>query len=149
MHTWQTYFVIFYAIFSLAGALLGYDRSKKGKTYVNDGIFNLIGAFVWADATVFGLFWVLACGVVLFLHSWILFLLLLSVFWLVRSVGETIYWFNQQFSTINRSIPENFYIYRIFGDDSVWFVWQIFWQCVSVVTLITTVLMFKIWLGTM
>ncbi len=149
MSTWHTYFVIAYGIFSLVGALLGYYQSKRGRTYSNDGIFNLIGAFVWADATVFGLFWVFACVAVLFLNSWTLFLLLLSVFWLVRSIGETIYWFNQQFSTVHRSNPENFYIYRIFGDDSVWFVWQIFWQCVTVVTLITTVLMFKIWLGSM
>jgi hypothetical protein len=148
MNTWQLNFITAYAVFSIIGAGFGYYFSKKGKTYQNDGIFNLIGAFVWADATVFGIFWAIASAVTMYLNSWKLFLLLLSAFWLVRSVGETVYWFNQQFSTVHRSNPENFFIYRIFGDDSVWFVWQIFWQCVSVVTLITTVLMFKIWLAT-
>jgi hypothetical protein len=147
MTTWQNYLLIAYAIFSFTGFLKGLDESKNKKNaYGMDGIFNLNGAFVWADEVVFGLFWTAASLVTLFLNDWILFLLLQSAFWLIRSIGETIYWFLQQFSTINRNPPEKFLIYKIFKNDSVWFVFQIGWQCLTVISLIATIYLSHLWL---
>jgi len=47
--------------------------------------------FVWGDAVIFGLFWTVALIVAWVLKDWYLFLLIVSVFWVVRSLGETIY----------------------------------------------------------
>ena len=84
--------------------------------------------------------------VVIILNDWILFLLILSVFWLVRSLGETIYWLNQQFSKINRNPPKKFWTFKFFPQDSLWFIHQIFWQCIAVISIIFTIYFAKIWL---
>jgi hypothetical protein len=149
MANWQTYFISIFGVFSFIGFVKGFLESKKHKAYHSGWIFNLIGAFVWADAVVFGLFWTLISITCLILNNWILFLLIYSVFWLVRSIGETIYWFLQQFSTINRCPPENYKIHKIFKNDSVWFVFQIFWQCATVVTIITSIYLAHFWISSL
>jgi hypothetical protein len=148
MQLWQKVIILVYAFFSLFGLVKGYLETKNKKNAYGDSlILYLIGAFVWADAVVFGIFWIFVSVTVLLLDSWALFLLIISVFWLVRSVGETIYWFNQQFSKINRNPPENYLIYKIFQNDSVWFVYQIFWQCMTVVSIVASIYFAKLWLG--
>lgn len=147
MLLWQKIFIGFYGILALTGFVKGYIQcKKKNNVFGLANIYNLIGAFVWGDAVVFGLFWALVCLSVLILNDWILFLLFVSVFWLIRSFGETTYWFNQQFSNLKRNPPENFWFFKIFKNDSVWFINQIFWQCIAVVTVITTIYLTKIWL---
>jgi hypothetical protein len=108
--------------------------------------FNLTGGFVWADLIVFGPFWFLTTLIILILQDWVLFLLLISVFWAVRSLGETIYWFNQQFSKVNRNPPGKFWLYKHIPNDSIWFIFQIFWQCITVVSIIFTIYFAKIWM---
>lgn len=138
MEVWQQILIISYGLLGLVGATIGYFESKTKKNSLGTvGIFNIYGAFVWADIVVFGLFWFLASLTTIILNNWILFLLTESVFWLVRSVGETIYWFNQQFSTINRNPAKNYWFTKIFHDEyTVWFVHQIMWQCLTVVSII-------------
>lgn len=148
MEVWQKTVILIYAAFSLFGLIKGYRQTKNKKNAYGDSpIFYPLGAFVWADAVVFGLFWILISVAALFLNDWILFLLTISVFWVVRSVGETVYWFNQQFSKINRNPPENYFIYKIFQNDSVWFVYQIYWQCLTVVSIIASLFFAKLWLS--
>lgn len=143
----QKYFLIGYSMFAFIGFLKGFWESHKRKnTHGMDGIFNLIGAFVWADAVVFGLFWTVASIVTIILNNWLLFLLLQSVFWLIRSIGETIYWFLQQFAPLDFNSPQKFWIYKIFHNDSVWFIFQIGWQCLTVIFFITTLYLSKLFL---
>lgn len=146
MLLWQGLFTFFFALFSSFLFVKAYCECKyKKNTHGSFLPLNLIGAFVWTDAVVFGLFWVIVSIVALLLNDWILFLLTLSLFWLVRSVGETIYWFNQQYSKINRNPIERYpYLVEIFHNDSIWFVWQIYWQCITVIALV-----FSIYFGTM
>jgi len=108
--------------------------------------YEVLGGFVWGDVVVFGLFWFLVSIAVLYLQDWILFLLIVSLFWLVRSLGETIYWLNQQFTPRSNNHPKQYLATKIFKNDSVWFAHQIFWQCVTVVTIITSIYLAKLWL---
>lgn len=112
-------------------------------------VCELYGSFVWADHVVFGLFWIGVSIVVLLLQDWLLFLLIISTFWLVRSIGETIYWFFQQFIPRKGNDPKKFWYYFLFRNDSVWFVNQIAWQCTTVITLITTIYLSTLWIGTL
>lgn len=132
-------------IVSFAVFIIGLAESKKGNAYGETKLLFPLGVFVWGDAVVFGLFWIVASFASYFLDDWILFLLIISVFWLVRSLGETIYWFNQQFSGKVRNKPEDLFFHSIFKNDSIWFVYQIIWQCVTVASIIATIYFTRLW----
>lgn len=138
--------VFLIAIFNLLVCIIAFYQCKNRKNAFGLTPFLWpLGIYVWGDATVFGLFWFLAAIASLFLNDWVLFLIIISVFWLVRSVGETIYWFNEQFSTVNRNDPRKLPFHNIFHNDSIWFIFQIANQCISVVTIITSVYLFHLW----
>jgi len=148
MNDTQNLFLTLFAVFNFLIFIYSFYRCKY--KHNNLGItYPLLplGIFVWADGVVFGLFWVLAALISQALNDWILFLLIFSVFWLVRSVGETTYYFNQQFSTIKRMKGKELPGYKIFNDEyTIWFVYQITCQVITVVSIITTVYLFNLWL---
>ena len=149
MLNWQKYLLITLSIFSLVGAIKGFLECKNKKNaYGKAELFCLIGAFVWGDVVIFGIFWFLISLVILFLKNWVLFLVILSLFWVVRSLGETIFWFNQQFSNKILCPPEKLCFYKIFRNNSVWFIYQIIWQCVMVISLLSLIYFTTIWLRT-
>lgn len=143
----QTIIVAFVGVVSLAVLLKGYYESthKNNPFGLTDHLFWL-GMFVWGDAVILGLFWLVVSVLVLVLNDWLLFLLIIAVFWAIRSLGEIIYWLNQQFSTINRNPPENLKNYHFFKNDSIWFVYQVFWQCVLVFSIVATIYLSSEWL---
>lgn len=145
MENWQVILVFLYGVLSFSGFLQGLRHCLRKNPYGLTPIYNIIGSFVWTDAVVFGLFWTFTSLLVLLLSNWLLFLLTLSIFWLVRSIGETIYWFNQQFSQRNRNPAHTLWVSRIFPGDSSWVAMQIFWQCVAVATSISALFVLKIW----
>ncbi len=147
MEFWQRIVILVYAAINLLVFIKGFYEAKykKRASYLIRRLFFL-GIFAWGDVVIFAPFWILASLVTLVLNDWYLFLLILSVFWAVRSLGETIYWLNQQFSTINRNPPENLLGYSIFHNDSLWFVHQIAWQCVTVVSIIFSIYFARLWL---
>jgi hypothetical protein len=104
------------------------------------------GSFVWADHVIFGPFWALVSFFTYFLNDWKLFLLIFSVFWLIRSSGETMYWFFQQFHPRVGNEPSKFWINRYVPGEAVWFMHQIFWQCITVLSFILTILFGFIWI---
>lgn len=107
---------------------------------------SVLGMFVWGDVLVLSSFWVLVAGVSLMLQSWWLFLLLVSTFWLVRSLGETVYWFLQQFASQKRDKPDTLLGYNLVKNESIWFMYQVFWQCMTVVSVVTTIYCASQWL---
>lgn len=148
MQSWQQYLVFFIGGLGLFGFLRGLHESKYGKNAFGlTRSLNILGSFVWADAVVFGLFWLLFAGVTLFLNDWWLFLFGTAVFWAVRGLGETQYWIAQQFSSKNRNRVETLLCHGVFHDDSIWFVYQIFWQCVTVVAILASVYCGWMWLA--
>ena len=147
MKLWQQTFIFIYAFFNLLVFLKGFYETKyKKNAYGLTRPLLFVGIFVWGDAVIFGLFWLLSSIVTLLLKDWYLFLLIISVFWVVRSLGETIYWFNQQFSSLNRNPVKNLPWNSIFHNDSVWFIHQIIWQCVTVISVIFSIYFAASWL---
>jgi len=127
--------------------IFGYYQSIIKKNPFQETPYLIIfGIFVWGDAVVLGLFWFLVSFVTFILKDWVLFLLLFSVFWTVRSFGETVYWLTQQFSPVNRNPPERLKCYHLFKNESIWFIYQIVWQCLFVISLITTIYLVKIFM---
>jgi len=144
----QTFIIAVYFLANFLVFIKGYNETKvKRNAYGETPFLFPLGIFVCGDAVVFGLFWTLSSLVSLFLKDWYLFLLTVSVFWAVRSFGETIYWFNQQFSTIIRNKPEKMFLYKIFQNDSVWFAYQTMWQCLTILSIISSMYFSKLWLS--
>lgn len=143
----QITIIITYGFLAFFIFLKGVKESirKKQSFKLTPSLFPL-GIFVWGDAIVIGPFWVIISLIAYFSNDWLLFLLTISVFWLVRSLGETIYWLNQQFSLVNRNPPEKLIGYQLIKSNSIWFIYQIFWQCVTVISTITTIYLSAQWL---
>lgn len=145
----QSAFLLILLATSLAIFIKSMHESMNKKNAFGLTPFLLpLGIFVWGDGVVFGLFWLLASGISLIIKDWLFFLLIVSVFWLVRSIGETIYWLNQQFSTLERNPVQNLPWNSIFHNDSVWFVHQIIWQCITVISLVASLYLGFVWLKT-
>jgi len=132
---WQQMIIVAFGLISLFFFLAGLYNCLKGKSYGKWWGLNIIGAFVWGDAIVFGLFWVIISIIFIFFQSWLWFLIVVCVFWFIRSIGETIYWFLNQFIPLKHNQPENFFFYRLVRNDSVYFIAQIWWQCMATVFL--------------
>lgn len=141
-------FPALFALLAVSVSLIGLWKSTHHQAFEETPYLAVFGMFVWGDAIVFGLFWALAGAVVFLTQSQSLMWLIYSVFWVVRSFGESIYWFNQQFSTINRNPPERLKGFRFYKNDSVWFAYQIWWQCVAVVSIIASIYFAHVWLTT-
>lgn len=119
-------------------------EGRVGKPYK---VCELYGSFVWMDHIILGPFWFLVTLTTLLLNDMLLFLLIVSVFWLVRSCGETLYWFLQQFHPRKGNEPEKFWINKVVPGQGVWFLNQLFWQCITVITVITTLYLSWLWLS--
>ncbi|MBI4028958.1 MAG: hypothetical protein HY376_01205 [Candidatus Blackburnbacteria bacterium] len=147
MELWQREIILAVIVYSIGCFLAGVYYSRKKKYTENCYLFYPLGAFVWADVVIFGLFFGVSTAVILYLNNWNLFLVFYSIFWTIRSFGESVYWFNQQFSTVNRNPGKNQWPYFFFKDEyTVWFVYQIMWQCVCVVSTILAIYFTYQWL---
>jgi len=137
MDTLQQKIVLIYISLNFLIFIKGfYETSKNNNAFKVTPLLTPLGIFVWGDAVVIGLFWFLISMVAFYLNSWYLFLSIISAFWFIRSIGEVTYWLNQQFSKIVRNPPQSLFGYSIFKNDSIWFAYQVVWQCVAVVSLI-------------
>jgi hypothetical protein len=106
-----------------------------------------LGIFVWGDALIFAPFWLLIAASILYFQNWNVGVLIFTIFWTVRSIGETMYWFNQQFSTITRNPPERLKGFHLVQSDAVWYLYQIFWQCIAVISIVGSIYFGAIWIG--
>ena len=148
MNTIQINIISIFGIISLLTAIKGfYESSVKNNPFGLTYPLFPFGIFVWGDAAVLGLFWSLVSLVCFLLNDWILFLLIISLYWFVRSFGEIIYWLNQQFSPIIRNLPKKSG-YKFFRNDSIWFINQLYWQCVMIVSIVSTIYLTHLWLTT-
>lgn len=135
--------VILYGIISLVAFIKGLKETKFNNNPYGLTPFGLLGIFVWGDAVIIGLFWMLACVFVLLVGKWSIGLLVISLFWVVRSFGEIIYWLLQQFAVKKRDEAQTVPGHSFFPGESVWFAQQVWWQMVLVVSLLATVLIVK------
>lgn len=151
VEVWQQKIILLFIIWATAGFLTSIKKVSAGQNLGYSVAYYLLGAFVWADLAVFGPFWILYGLVILALGNWHLFLFGLSAFWFIRSLGETNYWLNQQFSEIKRSSYKDFPFSQRFNNDNYtsWFIMQIIMQCISVVSLILSVYFGKLWIDSL
>ena len=146
MNTLQISTIIIYGLISILAFIKGFfEVTKKNNPFGETPFLLFLGIFVWSDAVMIGLFGLLISLICLLFKDWILFLLIISIFWVVRSLGEIVYWINQQFSPIIRNPPKILLGYKLFKNDSIWFIYQVFWQCVLVVSIIFSILLIRLW----
>lgn len=143
----ESLFLLIFLCFNFLIALKSFYECKyKKNSFGQTSYLYPLSIYVWGDGVVFGTFLGLSALVTLLLQDFILFLLIISLFWLVRSVGETIYWFNEQFAAHHRNDYKSLPFNSVFHNDSIWFIFQICNQCITVVTLISSVYLFHLWL---
>ncbi|MFC1710475.1 hypothetical protein ACFL0F_02350 [Patescibacteria group bacterium] len=148
MEFWQRSIVILFGLSNLVIFFVGYyqSRTKRNPIGLIRPLYPL-GMFVWADAVIISVFWILSSMTSFLLNDWILFLLVFSVFWVVRSLGETIFFFNQQFSKTVRVPAKPLPLYKVFQDEYVtWFGVQLMNQCITIISIITSAYLFNLWL---
>lgn len=149
----NTYEQLIIAVYGLGAFLLWiksvYEIKQKNNPYGVAQYGLPYGGFVFADYLVFGAFWTIASFTLFLIGDFLLFLLTLSVFWLIRSIGEALYWFLQQFSSLShKNPPERFFIHKyVKPADAIWFINQIYWQCLSVIFTVTTIYLAHLWLS--
>lgn len=145
----QQAIVLLYGLINLAGFIKGFHEVKEKKNvYGLARHYGFLGIFVWGDVVLLGPFWLIICVLVLFVQDWFLFLVFLSLFWAVRSAGEAIYWISEQFTDKHRNPPHTLKYYKLFNNDAIWFEYQIFWQCILVISLIASIYFSSLWLQT-
>lgn len=126
-----------------------FETRTKGNGFKTTPYLSFLGIFVWADAIVLGIFWFVIFLVSYFLKNRYLLFFVISLFWVIRSLGEIIYWLNQQFSLIKRNPPEKLFGYFLIKNESIWFIYQLFWQCVLLISVISSVYFGGSWLGSL
>lgn len=139
--------IVFLGIISLIFLCKGLHEIKYRKNaYGLTPYLFFLGSFVWGDIIVLGPFWLAVSILSLFFNDWYLFLLIISIFWSVRSLGESIYWLNEQFAAKNRNLPHTLNFHKLFQSDAIWFIYQLFWQCVLVVSVILSIALSVKWM---
>jgi len=143
--------VLFLSVYLVVNALIfikSVEHSvKKNNAY---GLTNWaipLGIFVWGDGLVWGLFWVGSVLASLYLKSWVFFWLVVSLFWVVRGLGETIFWLNHQHSSKTLYPAKDLPFYNLVKNESIWFIYQIAAQAVTVVAILFSLYFGKLWLG--
>lgn len=143
MYLWQNIIVILFAVYSLGGFFLGFRKTYyKKNPFGLTPFLNFLGAFVWADGVVFGLFFFLTSLFAIVVQNFLLFCLVYSVFWVIRSLGEQSYWFHEQFTLHHKNPPHTLKMSKFYPGESIWVHYQIFWQCISVISIISSVYFF-------
>ena len=140
MNTFTNIFLAAFFFFFATAFLLGVKR--KNNPFGLAKWFLPLGVFVWIDSVVFGLFFAITSLLCLFFQQWILFLLIVSVFWTIRAIGEQVYWFLEQFAHTHRNAPHTLWPTRWFKGEETWIVMQTTWQCVTVIGVISSVWLF-------
>ncbi len=136
--------VIVYGTISTVAFIKGFYEVKFNANRHGLAPFGLLGIFVWTDAVVIGLFWIFASIFTLAVDSINIALLILSLYWVVRSGGEVLYWMLQQFADKKLDKPEDVPWHNLFPGQSVYIAQQIWWQMVLVVSLLATVVLLKV-----
>lgn len=147
MTLFQLILVAIYAIVSFLVFLKSLQESINKKNSYGDTYFLYpLGIFVWGDGIIVGFFWTISAFISIALKDFLFFLVIISFFWVVRSYGEMTYWFHQQFSPIIRNPAEKLVGYKYIKKDSIWFMYQVLWQCMLVISLILSIYLVFLWI---
>ena len=113
----------------------------------------LLGDFIWEDVFVFSGFTFLVAMFLLVVHDIRFGLVIFAIFWIVRCMGETLYFFFQQFHkpthfphAIGPQLGEFFGI--LFGkisDQKAYILMQVFHQVLTMIAATVLVFVLKYW----
>lgn len=148
-------FIALYTTLHLILFLASYFKIKNNNLGTLDFIYKFsfpFGAFVWEDLLIFSLFNLGIIIAILAFKDLRIGLVLFIVFWIVRSTGETIYFFLQQFIQPKHHphfISAQFGILRkLLGklsDQQCFIISQVSFQAVSVIFISALILLLKFW----
>ena len=129
-------------------------RIRRGKK-IAEFIYGLgfpIGAFVWEDMFVFSVYGLAASVATVWLGQWKYGLLFFLVFWMVRSAGETLYFFLEQFiepKHYPHYVDEHFGLVRwLFGNISYQqclIIMQVTFQIIMMITIVGIITLLFAW----
>lgn len=149
----MNYIYGFLLIFTLL-TVFTFFKIRKGKQ-IAEHIYHLgfiLGSFVWEDLFLLSIYFSILSGVTIYFQQIKLFLLGFVIFWLVRSLGETIYWFLQQFIVPQHhplNVDLHFNIVRkIFGNISTqqcMVLFQVLLQIITMFSIIALIFILKNW----
>lgn len=144
---------IFIAIFSFL-IVFSFFRIRKGKLLA-EFIYSLgfpMGSFVWEDLLVFSIYGLIGSVTATVLDHWKYGLLFFLVFWIVRSAGETLYFFLEQFlepKHFPHFIDDHFGILRrMFGNISYQqclIIMQVFMQSITMLSVVGLIILLFSW----
>ncbi len=147
-------FIVFWLIlflFLLPISFIKVRNSKEKYIFIYKWAF-FCGAFVWEDLLIFSIFNILLALITLYVNDYRIFILTALSFGVIRTSGETLYYFLQQFIRPNfppHDIHNHFQAFRhIFGDisDQKYFIMaQVFLQVLLVAFLSTLILLILNW----
>ncbi|MCS7092503.1 MAG: hypothetical protein NZM26_04075 [Patescibacteria group bacterium] len=131
----MNFFLPILSAFCLLILIYSIFQSKKGNAFYPTKLLYPFGIFVWGDGIVISIFWLIVSLFCLFQKDSLYFWLFVCLFWAIRGIGETIYWLNEQFSERHRNPAAKMIGHKILKNESVYFLYQVFWQCVSVIAI--------------
>ena len=132
--------IFLYGFFAFVSLALGIRQTYFRKNpYGLTPQLIIYGIFVWGDAIIIGLFWTVVSLITVLTGNTSFFLITQAVYWIVRSMGEIIYWFLQQFAETKRDLPKTLAFHQFFPGESIWFAYQLFWQIVLVISIISLI----------
>lgn len=123
--------VLVYALIAVCVSFVQVIQQRN--PYGHAFIFIPLGAFVWGDALVLGLFWFLMSTLYFLFPMAYSPIVLAALFWLVRAGGEIFYWLLVQFVGERKEPASNHMLFPLVQSDAVWFMHQVIWQCVAVI----------------
>lgn len=143
----EAIFLTLFALINLMLFLQSIDEIRFNKnSYKTTQMLSILGAFVWGDVLIIAPFWFIVSFVSIIANNMYLFLLSFSLFWVIRSFGEMIYWISEQFAVTKRNQPEKLLFHGFLKNTSVWFIYQVFAQCIFVCAVILSIYFSAKWL---
>jgi len=134
------YLLFFWVFYSIAAILAGWHFAvRKNLSFYPSRYFLLLGAFVWIDAVILGIFWLITALIFLIIEDWRLWMITVSSFWLIRSLGEIHYWLLQQFAAKPLDDPHKYWMSQYFRGKAVWIYYQVTWQVMAVTSLVSLI----------
>ncbi|HSW97044.1 MAG TPA: hypothetical protein VLF89_04435 [Candidatus Saccharimonadales bacterium] len=147
-------FLIIFALIQLTFFILSLTRIRNSKEHIGF-IYSwafVFGAFVWEDLLVFSFFNFLVILYVLLIKDIRQGLLIFTAFWMIRSAGETLYFFMQQF-TQPLHYPHDIHwhfsvMQKLFGkisNQKCFIILQVMFQIVMVLAVSILILLLQNW----
>lgn len=142
--------IFIFGILSLAVFFIGLQKTiRQNQSFQTTPYLLWMGIFVWADAIVIAPFWIVSSLASFIFEDWILFCLLASLFWVVRALGETVYWIQEQFAATHRNEPKSLAGEKMFRGELIWVIYQLIWQCICVAAVLCSIYFGYLWVSSL